>query len=74
MPGGFYALRESKMMSSKAIKKPRNPNVEDCATAWFAMLDRARRVGDFERAAAAIRKLRELGVEVRFRKEAGSHA
>lgn len=40
---------------------------EDCATVWFARLERAKRDNDFELAAEAIRQLRRLGVEVRFR-------
>lgn len=38
------------------------------ATAWFAVLECARNANDFERAATAVRELRRLGVEVRFRK------
>ena len=39
---------------------------EQSATAWFAVLDRAREVGDFEKAAEAQRQLKHLGVIVRF--------
>lgn len=39
---------------------------EDCPTAWFAVLERARLDEDHERAAEAIRQLRRLGVHVRF--------
>lgn len=34
---------------------------------WFAVLDRAISEGDFEAAADAVRQLRELGIEVRYR-------
>jgi hypothetical protein len=37
--------------------------------AWFVVLEQARHDRDFERAAEAQRKLRELGVEVRYRPE-----
>lgn len=40
---------------------------EDCATVWFARLERAKQDNDFELAAEAIRQLRRLGVEVQFR-------
>ena len=43
---------------------------EDCPTAWFAVLERARIDHDYERAAAATRELRRLGVEVKFHKVA----
>jgi len=36
--------------------------------AWFAVLESARHAGDFELAAKAHKKLRELGVEVRYRR------
>jgi hypothetical protein len=35
-------------------------------TAWFVVLERARHVGDFEKAAEAQRQLKRLGVIVRF--------
>ena len=38
----------------------------DSPTAWFAMLEHARRVGDFKAAAEAQRQLERLGVRVRF--------
>ena len=39
---------------------------EDCATVWFARLERAMDDHDFERAAQAVRELRRLGVDVKF--------
>lgn len=39
----------------------------DDVTLWFLVLRRAHLEGNHERAADAIRKLRGLGVEVRFR-------
>lgn len=39
---------------------------EDCATVWFARLERAKSLNDFERAAEAVRQLRRLGVNVKF--------
>ena len=48
------------------------PDPQDCATAWFAVLERARLDNHFERAAEAVRELRRLGVQVKFdRKRAG---
>jgi hypothetical protein len=44
-------------------------DTRQCATIWFAILERARNLGDEERAQAAAAKLRELGVEVRFEAE-----
>ena len=38
----------------------------DSPTAWFAVLEVARREQDFERAAEAVRQLKRLGVIVRF--------
>jgi hypothetical protein len=38
----------------------------DSPTAWFAVLERARRTHDYELAAQAQRELRRLGVIVRF--------
>ena len=39
-------------------------------TAWMAVLEHARQIGDTRRANEAIRQLRQLGVEVRFVEEA----
>ena len=39
---------------------------EDCASVWFAILERAKFQHDFRRAAEAQRKLEELGVKVKF--------
>lgn len=47
-------------------RKP-SPLAEDCATVWFARLERAKAQNDFEAAAVAVRELRRLGVTVRFR-------
>jgi hypothetical protein len=38
----------------------------DLATPWFAILERARLLGDHDRAAAAQQELERLGVQVRF--------
>jgi hypothetical protein len=38
----------------------------DCPTVWFAVLERAIRDGDYERAAAAQCELKRLGVKVKF--------
>ncbi len=38
----------------------------DCATVWFAILERAVNLGDADRAAEARQKLTELGVDVNF--------
>ena len=40
----------------------------DCATVWFAILERAKHLHNFKRAAEAQRKLEELGVKVKFTK------
>ncbi len=53
-------------MARKDEKPTANKDPRDCPTAWFAVLERARMDGDFERAAEAIRQLRRLGVTVRF--------
>lgn len=39
---------------------------DDCATIWFAILERAKNRNDFERAAEAQKRLREMGVRVKF--------
>ncbi|MFH0983756.1 MAG: hypothetical protein V2A79_19750 [Planctomycetota bacterium] len=44
----------------------RDQTYRDSPTAWFAVLERARRDNDFRRAAEAERELRRLGVRVRF--------
>jgi hypothetical protein len=56
-------------MKTKPKFDPRNSPV-----AWFAVLDRARERGDFERAAEAVRELRRLGVFVTYERpqEAGA--
>ena len=52
-------------MSSTTETRP-----EDCATAWFVVLERALMDGDVQRAAHAERELHRLGVEVKFRRAA----
>lgn len=42
------------------------PNRGDCATVWFAILERAHRLGDHKRASEALQKLKDRGVIVRF--------
>lgn len=42
--------------------KPQRP--EDCATAWFAVWERARIDGDFNREQQALQELRRLGVVI----------
>jgi hypothetical protein len=39
---------------------------EDCATVWFARLERAKTNYDFEAAAEALQQLRRLGITVKF--------
>ena len=48
--------------------EPTQREAATCPTAWFAVLERALREQDFETAAKAERKLRRLGVAVRFRR------
>lgn len=48
------------------MSNSKQPAPEDCATVWFARLERAKNQKDFERAAEAVRELRRLGVDVRF--------
>ncbi len=52
------------MSTAHDIKVPRRP--EDSPVAWFAVLEDARKRGDRDRAAEAIRQLRRLGVVVAF--------
>lgn len=47
----------------------RESRPEDCATAWFALLERSRIDGDREREAMARRNLNRLGVRVDWRDE-----
>lgn len=47
-------------------KATQDRDPQNCPTAWFAVLERAREEGDYERAAQAERELRRLGVAVRF--------
>lgn len=41
---------------------------EDCATIWFARLEKAKEQLDFEAAAYAQRQLKRLGITVTFEK------
>ena len=52
-------------MASDRRKTP-PPPPEDCATAWFAVLERARLDGDARLAQQAESELLRLGVNVRF--------
>ena len=42
---------------------------EDCPTAWFCVLERARLDGDREREQQALRELKRLGVKVDWPRE-----
>lgn len=42
------------------------PNPDDCPSVWFARLERAKNLHDFERAAEAVRELKRLGIIVKF--------
>ena len=42
------------------------PAAENCATVWFARLERAKNDHDFVKAAKAVCELRRLGVNVKF--------
>ena len=53
-------------MTSKSDKPGIDLDPRNCATAWFAVLERARLDDDFERAAEAVRELHRLGIEVKF--------
>ena len=48
------------------MKRKNDPPEIDCASIWFARLERAKNLNDFERAAEAVRELRKLGVDVKF--------
>lgn len=57
------------MLNIKASPEPREPGVaeaERCPSVWFCMLELAIRKGDKAGADRARRRLRSLGVEVRF--------
>jgi hypothetical protein len=48
------------------LKQRISDDPNDCPTAWFAVLERARMDNDFKRAAYAESQLERLGVKVRF--------
>jgi len=50
--------------------RPPSDDPTDCPTAWFSVLERARREGDDARAAEAQNELLRLGVVVRFPRRA----
>lgn len=56
------------------MKKSKEPPETDCASVWFARLERAKNLNDFERAAEAVRELQRLGVSVTFAPEASVRA
>ena len=57
------------MPTDAEVEKTRREAAESPA-AWFVVLERARKVGDFELAARAVRELGRLGVTVKFRRGA----
>ncbi len=59
-------MRQSPMSMREPNPVDRRP--EDSPVAWFAVLETARRAGDFDRAAEAIRELRRLGICVSYRR------
>ena len=56
-------------MATKQHNEPAEVDPTECATAWFALLERSRMVGDFESAARAQRELKRLGVSVKYRRQ-----
>ena len=65
-PWGGDAREESAMTRHAGRERPIDPH--DCATAWFAVLERARLDEDYGLAERATRELERLGVKVRFRR------
>ena len=55
------------------MAKTKQAAPEDCATVWFARLERAKDDNVFEGAADAVRALRRLGVSVTFNPESPTH-
>lgn len=55
-------------MSKKQIEKQKH-DAENSRTAWLLTLDLARERGDARAVETAVKKLRELGVEVKYRDE-----
>ncbi len=51
---------------SKQKTKQSTRDAEQCPTAWFCEMGRALNEGDLQRAAEAHKRLRELGVSVKF--------
>ena len=59
---------------SRQPNRPESIDPTNSPIAWFAVLERARYVQNFERAADALRELKRLGVIVRYRKPGGARA
>lgn len=55
------SVTEKREMTADSSASP-----AECATVWFARLERAKAQNDFEAAAEAVRQLRRLGVKVAF--------
>lgn len=51
---------------SKQVEHDDRDSPTDSPVAWFAVLERARRIEDFEMAAQALRELERLGVRVKY--------
>jgi hypothetical protein len=65
------------MPAEQQTTRPK-PAAEESVVAWFLTLERAREDNDFARAAAAAKKLQQLGVQVKYlpqkRREVAAHA
>lgn len=59
-------------MIERAEKPTSERDARDCATAWFAVLERAKQAGDFATAARAVQELERLGVKVKYQKPKGT--
>lgn len=55
-------------MPDPSPQKKRQDAASSSATAWFAVLERARRTDDYDLAARAQRELKRLGVHVKFKR------
>ncbi len=63
-------LRSAKGMST--TEKTTEREFRDSPVFWFVRLDNAREHEDHEKAAEAIRELRRLGVDIRFKPQRGA--
>ena len=66
VPGFSEGMKGESNMPDDRVSDDARREAQESATAWFAVLERARRIYDFRLAAKAVSELERLGIKVKY--------